>query len=252
MPFRSLLPPSVVHFTGVSTSAQPRTLKFNVSFLAVPLDVGQGCIAGPRHNADWVGIYWLAPTLFYTATFALALIRSRQSLANKPLGAWKLMLRDGLNLYGAIWIVNMVNMLFWFIITPTGPADSIKTIVTSMAAVLTTSMTLRIILGVRGTLAHGGSFAGASSASSGSRSTRVTSGSRSQGIVGPNIGHTFDLSQVGKAAESGEWNIGTEDRSMNGSDGKGTTVLPVGTHGTDGVKITVDQAIEYDAYPKAK
>lgn len=33
---------------------------------AVPLDVGQGCIAGPKSN--WVGIYWLAPTLLYTAT----------------------------------------------------------------------------------------------------------------------------------------------------------------------------------------
>lgn len=162
------------------------------------------------------------------------------------------MLRDGLNLYGAIWIVNMVNMLFWFVIKPTGPADSIKTIVTSMAAVLTTSMTLRIILGVRGTLAYGGSFAGASSASSGSRTTHATSGSRSGGVVAPNNGHTFDLSQVSKVAEGGEWNIGTEDRSMNGNEAKGPTVLPVGTHGTDGVKITVDQAIEYDAYPRAK
>ena len=96
------------------------------------------------------------------------------------------MLRDGLNLYGAIWIVNMVNMLFWFVIKPTGPADSIKTIVTSMAAVLTTSMTLRIILGVRGTLAYGGSFAGASSASSGSRTAHAT---------------YVDLSQVSEVAE---------------------------------------------------
>jgi hypothetical protein len=199
-----------------------------------------------------VGIYWVAPTLFYTTTFVLALIRSRQSLVNKPLSPWKLMLRDGLNLYGAIWIVNMANMLFWFIITPTGNADSVKTIVTSMAAVLTTSMTLRIILSVRGTLAHGGSFAGASSASSGSRTTHITTGSRSHGVVGPNAGQTFDLSQVSKAAEGGEWNIGTEDRSMNGTEAKGRTVLPVGTHGTDGVKITVDQEVEYDAYPRSK
>lgn len=70
------------------------------------------------------------------------------------------MLRDGLNLYGAIWIVNMVNMLFWFIIKPTGPGDTIRTIVTSMAAVLTMTMTMRIILSIRGTLADGGSFAG--------------------------------------------------------------------------------------------
>ena len=57
------------------------------------------------------------------------------------------MLRDGLNLYmvsqsfvvlpqmltpapKAVWLVNMVNMLFWFIIKPTGPEDPIRTIVT--------------------------------------------------------------------------------------------------------------------------
>lgn len=42
------------------------------------------------------------------------------------------MLRDGLNLYGAIWLVNMVNMLFWFIMTPqpNNAQDPIKTIVT--------------------------------------------------------------------------------------------------------------------------
>ena len=62
--------------------------------------------------------------------FALALNRSIQSLKLKKLSPWKLMLRDGLNLYGAIWIVNMVNMLFWFIIKPTGPEDPIRTIVT--------------------------------------------------------------------------------------------------------------------------
>lgn len=31
----------------------------------------------------------------------------------------------------AVWIVNMINMLFWFIIKPTGPEDTIRTIVTS-------------------------------------------------------------------------------------------------------------------------
>jgi hypothetical protein len=81
---------------------------------AVPLKLGQGCIAGPKEN--WVGIYWVGPTLLYTASvccftrclpivadlfqFALALIRSIRSLEAKPLSPWKLMLRDGLNLYG--------------------------------------------------------------------------------------------------------------------------------------------------------
>ena len=32
----------------------------------MPLEEGQGCIAGPKGN--WVGIYWLAPTLLYTAS----------------------------------------------------------------------------------------------------------------------------------------------------------------------------------------
>jgi hypothetical protein len=138
-------------------------------YRVIPLLAGQGCIAGPISN--WVGIYWAAPTIFYTATLALALHRSIQSLKTKPLSPWKLMLRDGLNLYGAIWIVNMVNVLFWFIVQPTGDNDSIKTTVTSMTTVLTTTMTLRIILSVRGSLAQGGSYAGSTIASSTARGT---------------------------------------------------------------------------------
>ena len=67
----------------------------------------------------------------------------------------------------------MVNMIFWFVASPNSDRDTIKTIVTSMAAVLTTTMTLRNILSVRGSLAQGGSFAGSSSAaaSAGSRGT---------------------------------------------------------------------------------
>jgi len=219
----------------------------------VPLLEGQGCIAGPKHN--WVGIYWLAPTLLYTATFALALNRSFQSRSMKPISLWKLMLRDGLNLYGAIWIVNMVNMLFWFIVKPTGPDDTVKTVVTSMAAVLTTSMTLRIILGVRGSLDHGGSFAGASTGASNTTRSHVFSASRSHGTGG--VPHTYDLSQVSKAAEGGggEWNLSDSDgkSSVNGP----KAILPVGgPHGVDvgqdGVKITINQEVEYDNYPRAK
>jgi hypothetical protein len=231
-------------------------MTYHHMYIAVPLLEGQGCIAGPKHN--WVGIYWVAPTLLYTASFALALLRSFQSRALKPLSLWKLMLRDGLNLYGAVWIVNMVNMLFWFIVKPTGTDDTIKTIVTSMAAVLTTSMTLRIILGVRGTLVHGGSFAGASTAASGtSRSTHVITTSRSHGGVGVGVGtgQTYDLSQVSKAAEGGgEWNLSDSDGKSSVGGPKG--ILPVGSHGVDvgqdGVKITIDQEVEYDTYPRAK
>ncbi|KAG8907849.1 hypothetical protein FRB99_002022 [Tulasnella sp. 403] len=132
-------------------------------YRVVPLKEGQGCIAGPKHN--WVGLYWLTPTLFYSAALGFAVMRSVKSQASKPINLWKLFLRDGLNLYGAIWIVNMINMLFWFIITPTGPSDTVKTIVTSMTVVLTTTMTLRVILGVRGSLAHGGTYTGMSTTS---------------------------------------------------------------------------------------
>ncbi|CAE6361976.1 unnamed protein product [Rhizoctonia solani] len=150
----------------------------------MPLKEGQGCIAGP--TANWVGIYWLAPTVFWSAAFALALSRSIQSLRTKPLGPWKLMLRDGLNLYGAIWIVNMVNMLFWFIVRPKDNADTIKTIVTSMTAVLTVTMTLRIILSVRGSLQSGGAYSGTTS-SGASRSHPSNSGAIPGSNSGPHI-----------------------------------------------------------------
>ncbi|KAG5634680.1 hypothetical protein DXG03_005764, partial [Asterophora parasitica] len=78
--------------------------------------------------------------------FALALRRSISSLQAKPLSPWKLMLRDGLNLYAAIVFVNLANVIFWFVIKPKNERDAVQTIVTSMAAVLTTSMSLRIVL----------------------------------------------------------------------------------------------------------
>lgn len=213
--------------------------------------MGQGCIAGPKHN--WVGIYWVAPTLLYTASMVLAIQRSIKSLAARPISLWKLMLRDGLNLYIAIWLVNMVNMFFWFLCRPTDTTDTIRTIVTSMAAVLTTSMTMRIVLSVRGSLANGGSFNGGVSGSVGasglSRSGVVSTG-RSVGVA-----PTFDLSQVSKVAEGGEWNLSDVDgkSSVNGSESKGG-ILPVSAHavGDDGVKITIDRQVEYDAYPRAK
>ena len=86
-------------------------------FPIIPLLDGQGYIAGP--TANWIGIYWVGPTILYTVTLGFALYRcvfqhpsrytlcspanrSMQSLKTKPLSPWKLMLRDGLNLYGAI------------------------------------------------------------------------------------------------------------------------------------------------------
>jgi hypothetical protein len=214
-------------------------------YKSVPLLEGQGCIAGPK--SSWVGIYWVAPTLLYTVSTVLAIKRSIKSLDLKPISYWKLMLRDGLNLYIAIWLVNMVNMFFWFLCHPTGGDDTIRTIVTSMAAVLTTSMTMRIVLSVRGSLTNGGSFAGSTSQSTGN------SGLSRSGVISTarsgNNGHTFDLSQVSKAAEGGEWQLSDGDgkSSVNGSEGKGV-ILPVGAHGItdDGVKITINREVDYE------
>ncbi|KAI0785233.1 hypothetical protein C8Q75DRAFT_723082 [Abortiporus biennis] len=228
-------------------------------FRSTPLDVGQGCIASPKHN--WVGIYWLSITLVYTASLVLALIKSFKSLQVKPITKWKLMLRDGLNLYGAIWFVNMVNMLFWFIIKPTGIEDPVKTIVTSMAAVLTTSMTLRIILNVRGTLAHGGSFA-VSSTSHPSRSggtTHVLSANRVGGPVGvtsnPQILSLQQQSQPATFAvplEGKERPNWENEYDKSGADNKGVFPATVDVDGVtdtpvidEGVKITVDTETDY-------
>lgn len=58
-----LIDPSQVAVTAVGSGF----------FRVVPLLDGQGCIAGP--TANWVGIYWVGPTVFYTASFVLALNR---------------------------------------------------------------------------------------------------------------------------------------------------------------------------------
>jgi len=211
-------------------------------YRSVPLLDGQGCIAGPKSN--WVGIYWVAPTLLYTVTLILAVLRSYKSLEIRPLGLWKLMLRDGLNLYAAVWLVNMVNMFFWFIMTPTGPDDPIKTIVTSMAAVLSTSMTLRIVLTVRGSLAEGGSFLGHSSASTSltnsSRTAHALTSNHSVGVVTnlSRIPPTYTIDNMRSKVEQ-EW-----------TDSK-VAVLPLETQAStkEGVKISIDREIDYGNSP---
>jgi hypothetical protein len=187
-------------------------------YRVMPLLEGQGCIAGPR--ANWVGIYWAAPTLLYSLSFGLALNRSIQSLQVKPLSPWKLMLRDGLNLYGAIWIVNMVNMLFWFIVKPTDDRDTIKTTVTSMAAVLTTTMTLRIILSVRGSLAQGGNYAGSTVNSSNRATTHNLSGAGAAGTGvgargGPSTHATSAAGPQSFGPTASSFQPGGQDRSTN-------------------------------------
>lgn len=225
-------------------------------YRSVPLDVGQGCVAGPKHT--WVGIYWAAPTFLYTVTLTLAVARSIKSLKVKPLSMWKLMLRDGLNLYGSIWLVNVVNVVFWFVAKPTGPEDTIKTAVTSIAIVLTTSMTLRIILGVRGTLASGGSFAGSSSHGS-SRTTHVISTSRTNPThISSRIPGTYTLDEMRNGVKTeAEWDT---DGKSSVHDSKVADIIAVGHDGKGvegdkaplGVKITIDQQVEYDDTPSGR
>ncbi|KAG7088482.1 hypothetical protein E1B28_012470 [Marasmius oreades] len=217
-------------------------------YRSVPLEEGQGCIAGPKEA--WVGIYWVLPTALYTASMILALARSVRSLKLKQLSPWRLMLRDGLNLYGAIWIVNMINVIFWFVIKPTGISDPVRTIVTSMAAVLTTSMTLRIILSVRGPLAKGGSFAlsGTTANTASSRATHVIS-ARTPTNISSRAGHTYTLDEMRTKPEA-EW-------TDNDTEGKNTGLnMDNPSHTTSkndpGVKITIDRQVGYDQYSHAK
>ena len=124
-----------------------------------------------------------------------------------------------------------------------------------MAAVLTTSMTLRIILNIRSSLDHGGSFAlSGSSAHNTSRSggnpaihglsnvsgigAQPTHGGinsvqlrSTNGPVGPNA-HTYTLDEMRGKGESGWDGDITEDKSSVG-DGKDDL----------GVKVTVDRDI---------
>lgn len=159
----------------------------------------------------------------------------------------------------------MVNMIFWFVASPNSDRDTIKTIVTSMAAVLTTTMTLRIILSVRGSLAQGGSFAGSSSAaaSAGSRgtthviSTRATNpgAGNNQGVLNINSQidsqhgpQTFTLGEMGSDKPRPDW--GTDDKSSVGEGKEGmipsddnVNVVPQHQQGNYGVKITIDREV---------
>ncbi len=152
----------------------------------------------------------------------------------------------------------MVNMLFWFIMKPTGIDDPVKTIVTSMAAVLTTSMTLRIILSVRGTLVHGGSFA-VSSTSHPSRSggtTHVISTNRN--IPGVTSNPVLSLQQQQPATytvplegKERDWVGGEYDNKIvDNKEG----VFPIDNPPANpaGVKITIDTETDFAGRYAAK
>lgn len=233
-------------------------------YRSVHLLDGQGCIAGPLNNQSWVGIYWLAPTILYATTFSLALMRSLQTLEAKPLTPWRLMLRDHLNLYGAVLLVNLVNVLFYFVMTPTDYTDPIKTIVSSMAGVLTATMSMRIILGVRGSLENGGSFSASGSGGSSGASASL-SGTGAMGVARGRGAPTFTIDTQTKsiggargAKEEGAWDV--DKHSVDAVPGRDAKVmLPiVGEDESDktaskvGVQITVDQQVEYDELPRRR
>lgn len=157
----------------------------------------------------------------------------------------------------------MVNMLFWFIMRPTDDSDPVKTIVTrsvynyrplthrkfclftfffgSMATVLTASMTLRIILSVRGSLIMGGSFALSASVGESSRSTQIISG-RSGPVNASSHPNTFTLDDL-RTKPEGEWVVPDNKSSVNLTDRKNNLVLddrePAET--TMAVKVTIDR-----------
>ncbi|KAH7910494.1 hypothetical protein BJ138DRAFT_1114048 [Hygrophoropsis aurantiaca] len=246
-------------------------------YRSVHLLSGQGCIAGPLNNAAWVGIYWLAPTLLYITSFVLAVQRSLASqvpsaasslfshnnshpssgtlVGQKKLTPWRLMLRDNLNLYGAILLVNLANVLFYFSITPTDNTDPIRTIVSSMAGVLTATMSMRIVLGVRGPLVGGGSFLASGTSASGSGSGSGSGGphthSLSQSRPGPNP-PTFTLGAIGSKGVTvsvggpKEWDA---DKSSVNEEPKGPVL---GDEAGGGVQVTVERGEVYDEFPRGK
>ena len=125
-----------------------------------------------------------------------------------------------------------------------------------MAAVLTTSMTLRIILSVRGSLDHGGSFAlSASSGATSSRTTHVISGRSAHPTnISTTNQHTYTLDDMQSKPE-GEWGAVDADAksSVNGAENKGPAGGLVGSaEDRDtlspgvGVKITIDREVGYD------
>lgn len=170
----------------------------------------------------------------------------------------------------------MANMLFWFSITPTGPNDPVRTIVTrcvplspcspriplisdipSMAAVLTTTMTMRIILSVRGTLVNGGSYAVTSSSHpsrSGGTSHVISTNRVGGGITNPVL--SINQSQapapysVPLEAEqkSQDW-PGEYDQNSVGEGKEGILETPAPDAG---VTITIEAETVHDPYREVK
>ena len=120
-----------------------------------------------------------------------------------------------------------------------------------MATVLTTSMTLRIILSVRGTLEHGGSFALSASVGNSSRTTHISGRSGNPTHISTQP-HTYNLDQL-RTKPEGEWGPVDPDNksSLNDAERKNNLVPERPREPSDknmGVKVTINRDI--DGYRK--
>lgn len=116
-----------------------------------------------------------------------------------------------------------------------------------MAAVLTTSMSLRIVLSVRGSLADGGTFALSNNSghSSSSRSTHYVA-TRSGAPQNINPGHTYTLDEM-RTKPDGEWGATDADGKSSVTETKGATLEAEQRVDDAGVKITINREVGYDA-----
>lgn len=121
-----------------------------------------------------------------------------------------------------------------------------------MAAVLTTTMTMRIILSVRGSLVAGGSFSGSYSGShstgSASRATRSNPAQTANSVLNinshPNQTYTIgDIGKQGVKVDSDGKSSVLDSKGENAYDDR--HVVPDNNGALD-VKITVDTEVEYD------
>jgi hypothetical protein len=132
----------------------------------------------------------------------------------------------------------------------------------SMAAVLTTTMTMRIILSVRGSLVSGGSFAGSSAGShSNSSTSRNTHGLRTNPTATANSvlninshpNQTYTINEISTKGAKGDDAWINNDGKSSVIDTKGDAIFPndqpISAENPNGldVKITVDTETDYGA-----
>ena len=112
-----------------------------------------------------------------------------------------------------------------------------------MATVLTVSMTLRIILSVRGSLVMGGSFALSSSVGESARSTQIISGRSSIPINGSAQPNTFTLDDL-RTKPEGDWVVPDTMSSINIVADRKNDLVPDSrevAETTMAVKVTIDR-----------